>query len=443
LHSPRLRAERAVAEHSNRHPAPIWRQRWLAAAGILILACLCSCSASPGRGDQPSEASVPDRQIMLMLPVPTSKPSGPWDDAPSGYAASRARTLALRTAQALALEYHLRIVDNWAMPALGVHCIVARIESSADSEAVLRSLNTDRRIAWAQPLQRYRTLGEPTALAGIAASDGWSELPALHGIAVGRGVTVAQVDTGVDLKHRALAGHWFGPRDYVGLGGFNEELHGTAVAGLIVAHASGRAGAVGVAPGARLMPLRACRQVDAGIAECTSFTLAKALQHALQEHVQIVNLSLTGPDDALLAKLIDRGLEQGVVVVAAADESPRGPGFPAQHPGVIAAAGSRLPALPQAVLAPSVDVLTTIPNSAFGFMSGSSFAAAQVTGLTALLLELSPHLTPARVHAVLVQAAASGAVDPCAALLAVMPGGRAPTCSRGAGAPALHQAGVH
>jgi subtilisin family serine protease len=190
--------------------------------------------------------------------------------------------------------------------------------------------------------------------------------------------------------------------------------------------------------------------VDPSAAECSSFTLAKALQHALREHVQIVNLSLTGPPDFLLGKLIDRALEQGAVVVAAADESGNGPGFPAQHPGVIAAAGGPVAGLEHTVQAPSRDLLTTIPDAAFGFMSGSSFAAAQVAGLTALLLERSPRLGPTQVRAVLtaasatgVQAGASAPVDPCAALLAVSPDRGAPTCARTPRSARLHQAAVH
>jgi subtilisin family serine protease len=386
---------------------------------------------------------------MLMLSAPSDLPLRPWDDLASGYGVGRARALALRTANAVAREYHLRIVDDWPMPALGVHCVVVGMEPGQDVHSVLAALNSDQRVGWAQPVQRYRTLQRTATTSNDAAGKSGWDLSALHAIATGRGVTIAEVDTGVDLGHPNLVGQWFGPRDFVATGRFDAELHGTAVAGLIVAHASAKTEGVGVAPGARLMPLRACWQVDASAAECTSFTLAKALQHALREHAHIINLSLTGPPDLLLGRLIDRALEQGAVVVAAADDSADAGGFPAQHPGVIAAAGGPVAGLERTVQAPSRDLLTTIPGAALGFMSGSSFAAAQVTGLIALLLERSPRLRPTQVRAILTAASASDAqpggcapVDPCAALLAVIPDRGAPACARTPRAPRLHQAAV-
>jgi len=405
---------------------------------------------SPGRESGPPSSADLDRQIMLMLSAPSGLPLRPWDDLASGYGVGRARAVALRTAKSLAREYHLHIVDDWPMPSLGVHCVVAGMEPGQDAASVLAALNSDQRVAWAQPLQRYRTLEQTAARANDAAAQPWWDLAALHAIATGRGVIVAQVDTGVDLAHPNLTGQWLEPRDFVGTGRFDAELHGTAVAGLIVAHASTKAQGVGVAPGARLMPLRACWQVDAGAAECSSFTLAKALQHALREHAQIINLSLTGPPDLLLGRLVDRALEQGAVVVAAADETGEGPGFPARHPGVIAAAGGPVAGLEHTVQAPSRDLLTTIPNAALGFMSGSSFAAAQVAGLTALLLERSPQLKPTQVRTVLSAASATATraggaapVDPCAALLAVTSDRRAPSCARTPRSAGLHQADIH
>jgi subtilisin family serine protease len=388
-----------------------------------------------------------DHQILLMLPVPNATQLRPWDDVASGYGASRARAIVMRTARSIAPKYRLRILDDWPMASLGVHCVVAALDAGEDRDDVLEALNADPRVAWAQPLQLYRALAQPDIPEDGDAA--WY-LPALHAIASGRGVVVAEVDTGVDLEHPNLVGQWSGPRDFVGNGRFDTELHGTAVAGLIVARASAATETIGVAPGARLVPLRACWQVDTSAAQCTSFTLAKALEHALQAHARIINLSLTGPADLLLGRLIDRALERNTVVVAAADETPAGPGFPAQHAGVIAVAGGPVAGLPQTVLAPAQDVLTTIPHAALGFMSGSSFAAAQVTGLTALLIQQSPRLTPAQVRAVLSAASTadvrnrgSAHLDPCAALAAVVTGRYPPDCARPRQSTSLHQAQLH
>jgi hypothetical protein len=410
-------------------PRPKWKQRLRVTAALALLVWLSACSLSPDRASAPPGQIELDRQVMVMLAQPAIQPLGPWNDFASEYGSGRTRARALRVAESLAHAYRLRILDDWPMPALGVHCVLAGMAPGQDAQEVLAALNADERVAWAQPLHRFRSL----ASAGFAAAQSPWELPALHEVATGRGVVIAQVDTGVDLKHPNLSGQWLGPKNFVERGGFDPELHGTAVAGLIVARGSPKLDGIGVAPGARLMPLRACWQVDAGAAECTSFTLAKALQHALRQRPHIINLSLSGPPDLLLARLIDRALEQGIVVVAAADETALGPGFPAQHPGVIPAAGGPVPGLVRPIQAPSQDLLTTIPDAAFGFMSGSSFAAAEVAGLTALLLERSPGLAPVQVRAVLDAASgmpATGAalVDPCAALLAVSSERNAPRC---------------
>jgi subtilisin family serine protease len=272
-------------------------------------------------------------------------------------------------------------------------------------------------------MNRFRTLGQEPDLHAAMPEPAWGDLDALHRISTGRRVVIAQIDTGVDLNHRDLKGQWLDPQNFVPGSRFSTELHGTGVAGVIVARPDTSVGLVGVAPGARVMPVRACWQSGADGALCSSFTLAKSLQYALRHGARVINLSLAGAPDLLLERLLDRALDEGIVVVAAAQEDGADPGFPASHPRVIAVARST-PAAPQprVVRAPGDDVLTTTPNDSFAFLSGASFAAAHITGLTALLLELSPHLSPSQVQSLLrVSAGEARQVNPCAALTALMP----------------------
>ena len=152
---------------------------------------------------------------------------------------------------------------------------------------------------------------------------------------------------------------------------------------------------------------------------CTSFTLAKALQFALNQRVRVLNLSLTGPRDRLLERLIDRAVTDGITVVSALDTAE--PGFPGTHPDVVAVVADGRTAPAGAVVAPGRDVVTTTPGSGWGFFSGSSFAAANVSGVAALLLQVSPGLKPSQVRALLrqhTQASSAGPalLDACAAL---------------------------
>jgi len=101
---------------------------------------------------------------------------------------------------------------------------------------------------------------------------------------------------------------------------FNHDRHGTGVAGVIAARGNNHEGIVGIAPGVKLVVLKACWQLHAGSDEalCNSFTLAQALIAALNADVQIVNLSISGPADPLLNELIEQGVQRGIIFVGAA-----------------------------------------------------------------------------------------------------------------------------
>ncbi|MEO8037942.1 MAG: S8 family serine peptidase [Betaproteobacteria bacterium] len=394
---------------------------------LAIVGALAGCAQLPGSSAPYStEAVAMSRQVMIMLPSPARVALRPYDYNGAGYTSGHARARARRIADEIATERGLVVLDDWAMPALEIHCVVARVPDGAEPAVVLDALNHDSRVAWAQPMERYHTLAARPAGPADQHAAGWTDLDSLHRIATGHRVTIAQIDTGVDLRHPVLAGQWSGARNFVDGREFPAELHGTAVASVAVARSDPGTGLVGVAPGARVMPLRACWDAGAEGAACSTFTLAKSLQHALRAAPRVINLSITGPQDRLLGLLIDRALDQGIVVVAAGDES-GGPGFPANHPRVLAVYGDIPPASSHSALqAPSSDILTATPNGSFAFLSGTSFAAAQVSGLTALLLEIAPQLTPGQIAAVLQATAMDpgrqrfvARVDPCAALNAV------------------------
>jgi subtilisin family serine protease len=126
----------------------------------------------------------------------------------------------------------------------------------------------------------------------------------------------------------------------------------------------------------------------------------------------VINLSLSGPPDRLLAHLLDLALERGITVVAAVDPQHPDGGFPASHHGVIAVAADHVGATGTDCLrAPGQDIPSTAPGARWTFVSGASFAAAHVSGLLALLEELRPDQPAAR--AILAQA---GSIDACAAV---------------------------
>src|SRR5258708_25356576 len=207
-------------------------------------------------------------------------------------------------------------------------------------------------------------------------------------MATGKRVRIAEVDSGVDIGHPDLKGQILDAKNFVDGSDYAAESHGTAVAGIIVAKAPNQLGIVGVAPDATLLALRACWQTSAesGGAVCNSFTLAKAIQYAILRHANVLNLSLAGPRDRILERLIDQAIENGMSVVGALDPAVPSNSFPASHVGVLAvAAAGGQGSGSIAIYSPRDHVLTTTPHPAWGVVSGSSFAAPHVTRNAALL----------------------------------------------------------
>ena len=337
-----------------------------------------------------------------------------------------------RAMNSLAAENGLRRVDDWPMLSLGLHCLVFAAPRDADVDALVARLAADPRVESAQRMNRFElqtsqeAAGDEDPYRGLQRSLDALEIGEAHRSSTGRGVRVAVIDTGVEASHPELAGQVAEARDFVG-GAAAGDRHGTAVAGIIASQAGNGLGIVGVAPGARILALRACaQQRSSGAGSCTTFDLARAIDYAIGPGAaDVINLSLGGPRDALLERLLRRALARNLVVVAAAGEDASA--FPATMDGVIAVGAAESRSLLHALSAPGVDVLSLAPPDGYDFFSGSSIAAAQVSGVVALLRERAPGLGSADVRAMLLRTARRSTavgddtrlgVDACAALAA-------------------------
>lgn len=349
----------------------------------------------------------------------------------------RNSTWSEHVADQLAEQYGLQPVAQWPITTLGVHCVVYKVPADLSVDQVLNQLAHDRRVEAAQSMNTFhamtRSYSDPyfKLQAGVHAM----HVESAHQLATGRDVRVAVIDTGVDSRHPDLLGQIDHEENFVAASPESaNDIHGTAVAGIIAALANNGRGIVGIAPDARLVALKACWQETAQKPEasCNTLTLALALHNAITLKVDIVNMSLTGPRDPLLERLIHKALEEGIIVVAAeAPAGEHGGNFPASMNGVIAVRateGSRPAELERerSVAAPGAEILTTLPHDTYNFMSGSSFAAAHVSGVIALLLELDRHLTAKQAAAILStavnQPASFGAqqsIDACSATATV------------------------
>ena len=295
-----------------------------------------------------------------------------------------------RAADRVARDFDLEVVDEWPIVPLKVHCLVFAVDEDRSLDALLAELRERPEVESAQPLNTFEVHGSKAdPYANLQHNLDTLGLIEAHALSRGDGASVTIIDTGADFKHPELTKAIRSRHDFAGQGDFAGEAHGTAIAGIIAASSNNGVGIVGVAPEARLEVLRACWYPEGRDgAVCDSFTLAKALSHALESGSGVINLSLGGPSDPLLARLVTLALGRGMVIVAAA---PTQKGFPADVPGVIVV-GSEEDEQESGLSAPAVDILVPVPGGGFDYASGSSLAAAHVTGVIALLIAEKPGL---------------------------------------------------
>lgn len=275
-------------------------------------------------------------------------------------------------------------------------------------------------------------------------------IPEAHKITKGEGVTVAVIDSGVDVSHpdlkgQVLAGHGIGSDAAPdGRRDTGAEGHGTAMAGLIVGRGGGANRLLGIAPGAKVLP------VSVG-ADFAQGELSEAIRWSVDAGAKVINMSLGARGQATEQDraAVRYALEKNVVLIAAAgnrEQGDTGVTAPGNVPGVIAVSGLSKDGKfspdsvrgAEVVLAgPMDDVITPRPYSVskngYGVASGTSDSAAILSGVAALVLARYPDLNAANVVNRLIRTARDegpagrddlygfGAVDPVGALTRQVP----------------------
>lgn len=396
-----------------------WIKRW---AALLAMMTLAACvQFTRDAADEELIRTHPERFVVITLQNTEAMPSPRAGSSPRDYGSAMQYAVAPRTrsmARELATQYKLRPVREWPITQLRVHCIVYQMSAGESQSDLLRRLRSDSRVESAQPLHSFDTLSSTynDPYAGLQRNLATMGVPQAHTWSRGKGVSIAVIDTAVDIKHPDLAGSHITARNFIGQRE-RAAAHGTAVAGIIAATGGNQLGIVGIAPEAQVHALAACWSdaADPARAVCDSFTLAVALANAIELKADIVNLSLGGPSDPLLRRLVEHGLGRNMVFVAALPTDGTATGFPSEIPGVVVvdAAGHKHTAL-DVLLAPGTDVLTLTPQNGYDFVSGSSMAAANVSGAIALLL--SHRLQANEVRDVLAQTSRGDSINICAAM---------------------------
>lgn len=389
------------------------RRHATAALTLATAAVLAGCAPAPLRTAAATLAPPAVADAVALGHVVVTVRNQPWAPSPNaastarGYVGAggyRASAEALAAARRIAAAHGLKELATWPIELLGVHCLVFAAPPGAQRDELLAALRRDPDVESAQALVQFDLHGAAynDPYAGLQANLGDLGVQAAQRWSRGEGVRIALIDTGVDVVHPDFGGRLGRVRDFVADGGNPAEAHGTAVAGVISALPNNAIGIAGIAPGATLLPLRACRSTASGVGACNSFTLAQALAAAAAAQASVVNLSLGGPADPLLARIVERLLARGMVVVGAVPASGRREGFPTGMEGVIAVdSAGREVAEPRVLYAPGHEVFTLGPSARYDVASGSSIAAAEVSGVVALLLAHRPSLKSAEIEALL------------------------------------------
>lgn len=309
--------------------------------------------------------------------------------------------------------------------------IRARVEGGRSARQALQQMAGDARIASAQPNYLYALQEEPAKTEGTSAPEPQKaslsppapEPPPVpkpqyaldrmavvdaHRLAQGAKVKVALIDTGLDATHPELQGVIAGQFDALGTDASGTLGHGTALAGAIVAKATLR----GISPAAELLAARAFGSAAGSAAQGTSLQILQALDWAAAHGARVFNLSFAGPQDRLMGRTLAGAQARKIIAIAAVGNA--GPGtpplYPAAEPHVLAvtatdandAVFARANTGKQvAIAAPGVDVIAAAPEKGYAFSSGTSIAAAHVSGLVALMLEKNPDLDLAGVKRLL------------------------------------------
>jgi subtilisin family serine protease len=368
------------------------------------------------------------RIVVAFANVPHAAP-GPAGATGSRYEGQgyRVSQSAHQQARRVAAAYSLHEIASWPIKALSMHCVVFEITNGRPVADVLAELSRDPRVMLAQPLHEFHTLTDAHGT-GVSYNDPLYDLQTnlvtlgiarAHERTQGAGMRIALIDTAVDSAHPDLAGRILGTHSFLATRPRSPAFlrHGTAMAGLIAAVANNHIGIVGIAPLAQLEIFEACWQLepDNDAAACNTFTLAQALAAAIASGAPLINLSFAGPADPLLSALVQSGLRRGVTFVGAA-AGPDAP-FPTAIPGLVSASGSEHPLPAGSLAVPAEHVLTLRPGGQYDFESGTSVAAAELTGLIALLMAAAPKRPAGRSLAqLLTETAAPAAVNVNAAL---------------------------
>jgi filamentous hemagglutinin family protein len=396
----------------------------------------------PGAGPGPAPGGLPPQFGARFFTPP---PPGETRFVQDQVLLQIPNNIPLSRLQSVLASLGLSILGSQNMSLLGVTSYQVHIDNGTSIASVIQALASFQIVAGAQAVYTYRTvqeLAQDPDLAGLTQGEGDAAQYAIgklglidvHRRLKGSNISVAVIDSQIDVKHPDLDGVIAEQFDAVGGEAEKPHPHGTGMAGAIGSHRR----LMGIAPSARLYAIHAFSS-NAANAESTTFNILKAIEWASSKGVRVINMSFAGPRDPSMERALKAAHDKGIVLIAAAGNAgPKSPPlYPGADPNVIAVTATDVNdklftganrGRYIAVSAPGVDILVPAPDNTYQMTTGTSVASAEVSGLVALLLERNPTLGPEDVRKILISSArrlsakdrdddfGSGLIDPSKAI---------------------------
>ena len=288
----------------------------------------------------------------------------------------------------------LTLKQEWFIESLSVYCLI--VEFTQDTQDTLEKLQQNKAVKWVQKSNDFELLSAPKKDKTQPVNTTTSSQAVTPLNYDGQGTVIAMIDSAIDRRHQDLSHAIKSVNDFVITNSRSRakrgkaEAHGTAIAGVLVAQPNQETGISGIAPAAKLLAYRGCWEEAKDLTRCNTLSLARALDAVVKEQPDILNLSLSGPYDPLLNRLVTQIINNQTLVVAAFDPvRSNQERFPPMMPGVLIVRAENMNSEFNTEFTAPGSRIVTSPNDKYAFQTGHSIASAHTSGLLALLTQAS------------------------------------------------------
>lgn len=304
-------------------------------------------------------------------------------------------------------KYKLNEGGIYPLSTIDSTLIVFNVLEKQKIAPLIKRINSGSDIVLAQPNYLYKSLNKKTRQYGVHKI----KADIAHETTTGKGVKVGLIDTGIDYDHHVLKNKVILKKNFVdsNSNSFKSDPHGTSIAGIIAASADSTGKIIGVSPDVRIIAAKACWSTKKNTsATCSTENLALATNYVVKNGSDVVNFSLGGPKDGIIRLLVRKGFSKGITFVGASGNGGKGGNavYPAALDEVIAVSATDINDKLYKnstrgnyidLSAPGVEILSPAPENKWQILSGTSMAAAHVTGAVALLIQIYPELSPIQI----------------------------------------------